>query len=61
MSLHIDRDEEDDDETRCPACGEAEADLCSCVDCGAELCCDCAVNQRCDSCDVDFLAGVDDE
>jgi len=42
---------------QCPNCGgsgEDRGDPCSCVDCGTELCCNCAVNQRCDSCDCDF-------
>lgn len=49
---------EDDDvcECVCPNCGESgedRGDFCACVDCGTELCSNCAVNQRCDSCDCD--------
>jgi hypothetical protein len=56
-----DDEDDDDDETTCPACGEEEADVCNCIDCGAELCVDCAVGGRCDSCDCDFLADSGDD
>jgi hypothetical protein len=52
---------DDEDETACPACGEADADLCACCDCGTELCVDCSIYGRCDSCDCDFLVNGDDD
>lgn len=65
MSLHIDRatgeEWDDEDETACPACGEHEADLCACCDCGTEICVDCSIAGRCESCDVGRLACESDD
>lgn len=64
MSLIIDRatgEEWDDNDSlaECPNCGESDADLCGCIDCGTGLCCNCAVSGRCDSFDCDFLVEDD--